>query len=992
MPERALPSLRRKSVHLQPVSPAAPPPRGRFLIKKPETRRASREAVPAEADSSYLVHIPREGSNRSINEVIVPDDDIMDAFVTQPAAIDFAPRVPKELQLLQKIQGRVDSAMQSYDEAMSRPVIEYDSNPDEYMPVTWKVGEILMATHEAMTMISGFSERPFMHDLDEARVLMSRDANDVVNELAKECAPGMRRINAVYRQTIALLQDMKVSSSSVKHSAFSEDLHKMIDRLQKEKAILVGQLTETANMYTSVTESIHAKDDEVKTMAEVLQAKTDELAKLRQELFVRQAEDTKKQDQDKAAALWKDKYLALTKVNQALELREKDTAVQLDAALRERATAEEANRSTQQALDKAMNQSLLDQATIREQAHRILQLDERPHRHHEPTDTSAEYEFQIKQLKEKLLAVKEQLAQTQQDHKAALERQHMELRKHFELTRGEHGFVGKNEELDTASLFPTQPKVLVLKTPPCTPPTAQTELVLAGLDEGENDTINSLSAPSLAKPEDRRSSLTGRRRTALDNQKQHIESQVEGFINDVFVAPPPIVLSPAIPDIGSTSSDAADNMLQKPGAEAYQATIAELQMQLEMDKQLAKKRYTDAMLQYRDEMAARYEKKSADLIARHKLETQQMATALQSKYHSLLEEKEVLLTQAQTALRRFYKSIDAAPSGLDKESQKGALQYQRTLKAVAKWSYMLLGAQNEEAQRQHHDQIEQLCDEIKATSLESLLPPPVEVPVHIVVERVRTPELTREPEAVVLPEVPVPAPEVKPARTLMARSSSPERPMTPPPTIYAPPGMHNIHTQVSDRDWMDPKELEALDAAHTTLPHYVLEGASVFEKSFAPEDDLMALTRDGGHRDRMHWTIPALCLNQPVPPASHVRLTKERVQALVNGYASTLAEIKARINWNKWQCVLKCLGLKRMEDVLKLDMQTSHRIEDVLVRLRRRSVAKRAGFSDTHMRLRDEQKRAWDACMDTLVTYSAASSSPSTPRLIGPLSLFSYTW
>ncbi|KDO23818.1 hypothetical protein SPRG_11250 [Saprolegnia parasitica CBS 223.65] len=967
MPERALPSLRRRSYHLHPVSPSAPPPKA-SRHRKPDFRRdvaASALPVPTD-DAHFRMHIPREGSNRSINDMIMLDDDLC----MEPPRDHFlaTPRVPEELQVLKSIQSRVDSAMQSYDEAMNRPVIEYDNNPDEYMPVTWKVGEILMATHEAMTMMSGFSERPYMHDLDEARVLMSRDANDVVGELANECAPGIRRIKNVFQQTISLLQSMRASPNAPsKHSAFSEDLHKLIDRLQNEKAILLGQLNETASMYTSVTDTIKAKDDEVKGIADSLQAKTEELAKLRQELFIKQSEVTKKLENDKAAAQWKDKYMALSKQHQALELREKDTSANLVKTQQALRGATETSLLIQKELDDVQAQRVLEKSAMRELQ---AQLSERPSRPSASNpgvcaDMATEYEYEIKELKAKVSALKDELHQSQLDHKAALERQQKEFRNHFELQKGEHGFSTAHDEIDTSRLFLTQPRVLVLEPP--RPETA--EFALAALQEIDDDDADdndenaielddTSSLATLEESSPRRSVLLNRRRTALASQKTHIETQVDGFINEVFVAP--ATTPHALPEIQPVATEASDDMLRNLSTVSGLSIVTELQMQLEMDKQRAQKQYVEALAQFRTDMAARYEETTANLVGRHKLETQQMAATIQAKYHSLVEEKDAQLAKAQAALRLFYKSINTSSASTYEpdERRRSALQYQRTLKAVARSSYLMLATQNEETQRQHHNDIQALCDEIKTIHLEDLLPTVVEVPVVV------TPVVTSVAVDVAPPPAAAPVPDAKLVpRTLMARPSVAERPMTPPPIEYAPPSMRDGHTQVSERDWMEPTAIEA--PPHTTLPHYVLEGASVMPL-VAPEDELLASVGR-----RFGAEMPALCLNQVQQPT--LGLSKHRVHELVHGYATTLADIKARINWNKWQCVLKCLGLKRMEDVLSLEMHTSHSVEHALVQLRKRSVSKRAGFSDTHRALRCEQKRAWNACMDTLVTYSTAT-------------------
>jgi hypothetical protein len=49
--------------------------------------------------------------------------------------------------------------MHNFDEAMAQTLPTNEN--DNYAPTTWKVGEILMAAHESLTMSSGFNDRPY---------------------------------------------------------------------------------------------------------------------------------------------------------------------------------------------------------------------------------------------------------------------------------------------------------------------------------------------------------------------------------------------------------------------------------------------------------------------------------------------------------------------------------------------------------------------------------------------------------------------------------------------------------------------------------------------------------------------------------------------------------------------------------------------------------------------------------------------------------------
>ncbi|RHY35514.1 hypothetical protein DYB32_000044 [Aphanomyces invadans] len=376
----------------------------------------------------------------------------------------------KELVALKSIQGRIDNAS------------TFDST-DTLTPLTWKVGEILMATHESLTMASGFNERLFTKDMDEVKILMSRDSQSVVDDWATESTPVMRKLTNLFRQTVKTLQDMQagdtantrghmsassaaVPSTKIVHAptaTVSEDAAKLVQRLQNEKAILLGQLQETSNMYTSIAEVVKEREDEAKRLKTLLHGKVDEITRLKHEIFVLNNEEGKREEQERTVAHWKEKYMTLFSLHQTLETKERD------ATIKATGTPNLAVRHRFHMADRfvALAAQVLDLTEREAQAQTLLQENQEllSKAHDDIADKAEElarrqsvqlhgiaheYEHEIRDLKAKLKEIKAQLGESQIQHKKALDRQRTEMKKHFDsvLAAGHHGFTERHLHVD----------------------------------------------------------------------------------------------------------------------------------------------------------------------------------------------------------------------------------------------------------------------------------------------------------------------------------------------------------------------------------------------------------------------------------------------------------------------------------------------------------------------------------------------------------------
>ncbi|RHY95621.1 hypothetical protein DYB35_000297 [Aphanomyces astaci] len=899
---------------------------------------------------------------------------------------------------------------------------------------------------------------------------MSRDSQSVVDDWAMESTPAMRKLTNLFHQTVKTLQDMQSadrhtspsstllapSSKAAVHGAIlvpttglSDDAAKLVQRLQNEKAILMGQLSETSNMYTSIAEVVKEREDDAKRLKTLLHGKVDEITRLKQQLFVLNNEEAKRDEQERSVAHWKEKYMTLLNVHHVLEGTMRDAAkramqlrlnddglVELAAKVQEltlRDVHTQVQLTETQALLSAAHDEMAEKAE--ESARRqSVQLHGVAH----------EYEHEIKDLKGKVKELKDQLGESQKLHKLALERQRTDMKKHFDsvLAAGHHGFTEHGEDRDvltrgrndSASLAAAQSKSITMTGPNGLP-------VQVDVPDGVvyDDAVVRLT--QYASAGSRRTSMKGSVSSHDLSSTRPFEGRMSPQLGGAEAA-----LDATMRAMDSTPANVDPELTQGD-------RIVQLQQSFDAEKATLKRKFIDAMCLFRQQIIDQYDKRAHELVKKHRAEVIRIATVAESKFGKLLDEKDDLLHEAKRTIKSLYKSLAVSSDAKTVEfslmmaNQNKNHHDVSAVKQILKSTWSLVSAKrmSKRLMSIHQSELAELCKNLQhATDApderptspthatpprspspqlppeESSAPPQFKSPTPVsstpvtsrtptplpLVPALNIPEITLSmPDVDILlpdPQPPPPQLRVFEARQLLPRRSVTDTTAEVPTVVVASgvvarPSMRNNSTQVGDAEW-NPEHM-AMDnsddasSGQTTFSNYVLEGTGMYNPdpsrhhhyqghhpnrlspSFhhLPTNEAVQPLNDGGSSivDSMLMLPQSLLSHQYnasngmyTPPSVTKVPTRHAVHQLIENYANTLTSLRENINWNKWQCVLKCLGLKRMEDVLKVDMDTSATSDHALIRLRRRFATKRAAFSRTHETLQAQQQQAWTHCMD----------------------------
>ncbi|KAG9404684.1 hypothetical protein AC1031_004890 [Aphanomyces cochlioides] len=943
--------------------------------------------------------------------------------------------------------------------------------------------------------------------MDEVKVLMSRDAQAVVDEWAHENTPAMRKMTRLFHKTVQMLQELQDSDRNnyYSHHALQaaqlakpnsssssgtvgpatgsgppdESTKATIQRLQNEKSILMSQLAETSNMYTTIAEVVKEREREVKRLQTVMEAQADQMMKLKTDLFLKHTDEAKHTtaDTDKTVALWKEKYAALSAAHQQGESRQRDLSKQNeDLAAQIRQLQDHQAHLERQLHETYLSSHGAKQETLPPPSNSV--------------DVSS-FEREIHILRSQLRDTQEKLTTVRREHEQELERHALDMHDAIERARQDaHAQLVVEAQHNTPMKFVDV--AMQLGPPPTQEPPMPLQLELVDQidplsqdtlqdDSKEEDDSGDEDGPSISDDEDDDHDAKHGQTPSHDGstawqrnpsaQELQIHHKLSGLIHQVFVegsvghalasivppsdlidlttisrrpshghdgVEPPLFVAQtsrrrslrgSISSHDLTSLERTGPLDGDDGANfnvddmdhesqfSADERIVRLKAAFEAEKTKLKRKFIDSMIGFRQDMIAQYEKKAVEIIKKHRAEVVRITEIAETKYGKLLDDKDKLLKEAKATIKALYKHLndDARPLQPSEEVQ--------TVKKILRTTFSLVAAKRVtkrliETRRSKILQLRKDMESIAAKQSRSpSLPPtdemtsdenePTTAPANeqTTNEHTINEQTTKEPpkKQVREEEVPPPPPQVEVVKTPQLDISLPQ-PEPPPPEIcslllwkkmetpppmeevpihvkvVARPSMRHASTQVNNNDWTPAQEAEMPqvdeELPHQSLSKYVLRGTSLLDDSEIPStlESASCFESTGGAR-RMETRF--YYATQPPPPSM---ASPSRIETLLEDYATSLSTLRERINWNKWHCVLKCLGLKRMEDVLKVDMSASASADQALIRLRRRMTTKRAAFSKTHESLQREQHQTWMHCLDALVCYNSLTprSQPAT--------------
>ncbi|TYZ57389.1 hypothetical protein PybrP1_008345, partial [[Pythium] brassicae (nom. inval.)] len=250
--------------------------------------------------------------------------------------------------LVNAIQSRVADLVRRYDESVADG--NDDANDDDSgghvaMPVRWRVGDVLLATHSALAKTGTRTEQAiaaeFPEDPEVAAALGDGAASFA--RVAHEAAQHTRQVQQMLARTIALVQQLQQSDAAQRlgesraageHGLRARELAAALEALQREKAAVLGQLQEHARAHKELLAALDAQNQELKR-AQIAVAMTGDEARARADEGERRLAEAQRalDTSQQSAGAWRDKFQGATKSLAAAEQRlaELETKTQAQA-------------------------------------------------------------------------------------------------------------------------------------------------------------------------------------------------------------------------------------------------------------------------------------------------------------------------------------------------------------------------------------------------------------------------------------------------------------------------------------------------------------------------------------------------------------------------------------------------------------------------------------------------------------------------------------
>lgn len=233
---------------------------------------------------------------------------------------------------VQAIQSRVADLMRRYDESVFDSAASGDDD-DEHIdvPSRWRVGDILMATHNSLAKTGTRTEQTILSEFNDdpevVEALGDGEKNFAV--VVEQAAQKTQQMHQMLARTIAMVKQLQLSDEELQRGQFQaageqgqqvRELKVTIDALQKEKTMVLSQLQDQVKTHKEMLAAMDEQNQELKRAQIAISMKADEM-KMKSEDFDRRltesqhALDTSQQ----SVSVWREKYQTATKSQAAAE-------------------------------------------------------------------------------------------------------------------------------------------------------------------------------------------------------------------------------------------------------------------------------------------------------------------------------------------------------------------------------------------------------------------------------------------------------------------------------------------------------------------------------------------------------------------------------------------------------------------------------------------------------------------------------------------------
>lgn len=608
--------------------------------------------------------------------------------------------------------------MRRYDESVADDAASHDDDDDDVhidVPTRWRVGDLLMATHSALSKTGTRTERTIGSEFpDDPDVVEALDSGE--DTFAKVVALAAERTQQVQRmltRTIAMVKQLQLSDEEQRRGesrAAGEtgsqvrELKTTLDAMQKEKTLVLAQLQEQVRAHREMLAAMDEQNQELKRAQIAIAMKSDEMRARSDEfdrrlLEAQRALDTSQQ----SVSTWRDKSQASAKSLAAAEQRvtelEKKVQTQAEEIVKHEVVLQ-AKIQEDKHKDKLKDSEIQRlRADLAASTQALAESDERRAKRSESSEhqkaafakerqellSKLEHADEtVRELQTRLTSERQSKRQFENDNKD-LSRLVMEMKDRVrqamsaapasppaEPKAPDGGAMLKKATSFAISLRAfSRKRGSKMKRNSVTKPQPDDDLSTSSDDDSDSE-IEHEEQELNAAVQQVVTSVFPQHRRALDQSDEHITQNI-ALYEDPKATPLEsaatsrkqsqdlLLLAASPPSTPSSSSSAPMNEVER--------------MKLACDEELArmKRQYVASLLEYKRLIIEQYERRQSQIHEHHRIEIENLIMLVQEKFKREIEKHGEKMLRAKESLKLLYRAMKVdSTAAFDRPASSGS--------------------------------------------------------------------------------------------------------------------------------------------------------------------------------------------------------------------------------------------------------------------------------------------------------------------------------
>lgn len=581
------------------------------------------------------------------------------------------------------IQSRVADLVRRYDEVAGAADMDDDDDDDDRLsvPSRWKVGDVLLATHSALSKTSSRAEHTMNSEFadDPESMELMGDGQQQFAIVLHDASERSKHLQEVLAKSLAMVQNMQLSDQasrlgdarvSGERQQQARDLKITIEALRKEKTMAMSQLAEQARALKETMTTMDEQNQELKRCQIALGAKCDEVKQAKEEGEWRLSELQKTFDTTQITLQsWREKHQAVVKSSGVLEQKAMELEKKLQAQTEELKQHDFILQAKNQEVERH-KERLKDAEAMRAKAETALK--EASHdnaRARRNNHDGEEFKATVAKEKQELETRVEQARSIIEDLKAQL-REANASKNHFENDNSALAkLVREMQERARQALPPNDGLQL--------PPMLGRSLGGFALSFRQTTMRKRQNAvktvhEEVSPKDDDLSTTSSDEDTEAEQDEMELNDTVQKVVKAVFpVRRANSETDESIRDNIANYEDPQEDAFHQPAAappepetsgaeQQVTVPLTELQqMRRTCDQELArmKDQYVSGLIEYKRLVIEQYERRQAEIRERHRVQVENLIMFVQEKFRKEMERHGEKMLRAKESLKMLYRAM-----------------------------------------------------------------------------------------------------------------------------------------------------------------------------------------------------------------------------------------------------------------------------------------------------------------------------------------------